>query len=133
MDSLELDIYMADRSDQPVEGVAHLQCSDLIGGYQTRVCKTDGNGCMTLPEVRVDWGVFTASSPGFWATYIDQIEEDSSTVHVDKLPLLRELAWWHQCIGVQPGREERGKGIKIGVIDTNIRNISGPHRFPTAL
>jgi subtilisin family serine protease len=61
---------------------------------------------------------------GFWgyqAVKVDPAAKYSFT----RLPKLAEPAWWLRCMGIDVQNPDRGAGIKIGVIDGDLRPGAG--------
>ena len=59
---------------------------------------------------------------GYWNLVI-QGPSDPVLVDCPQLPMDGPLAWWHEVLGITTNDEQRGKGIRIGVVDSGV----GPH------
>ena len=60
----------------------------------------------------------------FWTTVLFG-PVNSSEIECPKLPKNGPLEWWHNTVGVNSHSKTRGKGIRVGVIDSGI----GPHPY----
>ncbi len=61
---------------------------------------------------------------GAWSL-LHQNPVNGSTVELPALPVDGPLGWWHRMIGVSSYSADRGKGIRVGVVDSGV----GPHPY----
>lgn len=100
---------------------------DPAGQIQNTTLKTDAKGVVSVPVPNGFVVAFVEPLPyaGFWIMLADAPPSGST---VDCLPIAKAKAggsgWWHEAMGVDVSRANRGAGIKVGVIDTGC----GPHR-----
>ncbi len=59
---------------------------------------------------------------GYWNLVI-QGPSDPVMVNCPPLPMDGPLAWWHEILGITTNDGQRGRGIRIGVVDSGV----GPH------
>ena len=59
---------------------------------------------------------------GYWSVLI-QGPSDPVMVDCPPLPMDGPLAWWHEALGITTNDGQRGRGIRIGVVDSGV----GPH------
>ena len=59
---------------------------------------------------------------GYWSLVI-RGPSDPLRVDCPPLPMDGPLAWWHEVLGITTNDGQRGKGIRIGVVDSG----AGPH------
>jgi subtilisin family serine protease len=110
---------------KPMEGAQVVAFLRGLQGVERRIeAVTDDKGRVSLV-----YGSFFRVSAlrinppgGFWGVLL---RGPGNTVEIDcpALPQDGPLAWWHSLAGVDRFRETRGKGIRVGVIDTGV----GPH------
>src|SRR6476469_2589000 len=87
--------------------------------------RTDDDGVATLRyDSRALAPTAAAVSPdhSFWATFAAAVQ-DGVAVDVAPLPAGGPYGWWHQMLGMASVGNARGRGIRIGVVDTGC----GPH------
>ena len=58
----------------------------------------------------------------YWNMVI-QGPSDPVMIECPMLPMDGPLGWWHEVLGITTNDEQRGRGIRIGVVDTGV----GPH------
>ena len=101
--------------------------ADSAGSVTTTTVTSDAKGTVSVsvPSGRRIVAVEPIPYAGYW---IMVAEGPASGATVDCLPLAGAPragnGWWHDVMGVDTSANNRGSGIKVGVIDTGC----GPHR-----
>jgi len=123
--SLEL---FAAAGGAPVAATVSVLIVNLESGKQIPVVThTDDSGRAAITYNPNFWYPALATitpQSSFWSWYL--ITPQSGT-HLEMPPLARTgpLGWWHRLLGITRYSEDRGKGIRIGIVDTGV----GPHSY----
>ena len=100
----------------------------LFGNTRSFLLKANDNGEIYVepPLLTRIWGLTAAlERSGFWEVGTGSVK-DSRTYTFQRLPLrVAEDAWWLKCIGIETADPNRGKRIKIGVVDRDFRSGDG--------
>jgi subtilisin family serine protease len=98
----------------------------------TRVQSTsDGNGTLAFQYNPKLWSpVLLILEPwqGYWGWW-QASPQDGTTFDLPALPKSGPLGWWHQLVGLAQDAPGRGKGVRIGVVDSGV----GPHPYLPAV
>jgi subtilisin family serine protease len=124
--SLELTITS---EDGPLAGATvNVVLQNAQSGAPTlQSATTDADGLAVVAYSPGMWrpaGAIILPRGGFWSwsqTYL----QNKMTIQLPRLPRAGPLGWWHQLLGMTEYSEERGKGIRVGVVDTGV----GPHPY----
>jgi subtilisin len=104
-----------------------LYLRDTSGRLRTTIVQTDTNGGISFPLPAGSGIAFVEPIPyaGFW---IMLAAAPPSGGTIDCLPIAKAKpggrGWWHDAMGIDVTDATRGRGIRVGVIDTGC----GPHR-----
>jgi subtilisin family serine protease len=81
----------------------------------------DNGGCQFNYDrsVQQPASISTSPSSSFW-TVVMAPPSDPANLALPPIQLDGPMAWWHQALGEQVYRQNRGQGIRIGVIDTGL-------------
>jgi subtilisin family serine protease len=103
-----------------------LYLRDPGGQVQTTTIKTNAQGKINFSVPLGFVVAFAEPIPyaKFWIMFVDAPPSGST---IDCLPIAKPQAggsgWWHEAMGVDVKKANRGKGTKVGIIDTGC----GPH------
>ncbi len=124
--SLELTIAS---EDGPVAGatVNVVLQNAQTGAPTVQSATTDADGLAVVAYSPGMWrpaGAIILPRGGFWSWTQSNLQNKMS-IQLPRLPRTGPLGWWHQILGMNEYSEERGKGIRVGVVDTGV----GPHPY----
>jgi hypothetical protein len=109
----------------PLEGAEVILVLRGAGGLSRRLTvhtSSLGQVNLNFSPMWTPTSLIVIPAGGFWSVVV-RGPEDGMTVHVPPLPQDGPLAWWHRALGINDPDPERGRQIKVGVIDTGV----GPH------
>lgn len=93
-----------------------------LGGTSSKVTGTTS----ATGKVRLSYSSFYSPSAliavpagNFWPM-VERGPVDGMTVECPDLPQDGPLSWWHEELGIHKFSTQRGRGIKVGVIDTGV-------------
>ena len=112
--------------------VAGAQVTVLFGGLLTGastsvVTESDAKGKISVAYDPRQWYPKTAiimPKEGYWSWWQNN-PYDQLVIELPALPKSGPVGWWHQIMGVKDYSETRGRGIRVGVVDTGV----GPHPY----
>ena len=90
---------------------------------------TDANGLAAFTYDANTWLPATAiihPRGGLWS-WTQAYPQNGMTIQLPDLPRTGPLGWWHWLVGMTQYSDQRGSGIRVGVVDTGV----GPHRYLT--
>jgi subtilisin family serine protease len=113
----------------PVSGVAvNVAMSNARTGASTVLTtNTDANGLAAFTYDASVWVPATAivhPHGGVWS-WTQPYPKDGMTIQLADLPRSGPMGWWHSLLGMTKYTEQRGSGIRVGVVDTG----AGPHPY----
>lgn len=117
-------------SESPLErATATLFLQDALGfGTSNTIAETtdaEGNARFVYsPTYWVPSLLSIEPEQGFWP-WFQVMPADGLVLNLPPLPKNGPIGWWHITTGMQRFGQERGQGIKIGVVDTGV----GPHPY----
>jgi subtilisin family serine protease len=88
---------------------------------------SDEKGVVSLelpPFAILEYLVVSSRQPGYWALHAESVE-DFETLSLQRLPNIDDATWWQKCLRIDTENQNRGDGIKIGVIDSDFRLGAG--------
>ncbi|WP_439366198.1 S8 family peptidase [Bradyrhizobium sp. DASA03005] len=92
---------------------------------QERFSDEEGRVSFPVPEGHeVDEIIVGATVPGFWVMRIENAEP-FDRLRLSSLPMIRKPGWWLRCMNVDTEDDDRGKHIKIGVVDADFQQSAG--------
>lgn len=98
-----------------------------IGGSTVLHAKSDANGRVAVTYDPSAWlPVYALIHPdgGLWS-YAQTYPQSNMTIQLPALPRTGPLGWWHRLLGMAKYSDQRGKGIRVGIVDTGF----GPHPY----
>lgn len=124
--SLELTVTS---EDGPVTGATvNVALHNTRTGVATMLsATTNADGLAVVAYNPGTWlpvGAIILPRGGFWSWWQSSLQNKTS-IQLPRLPRTGPLGWWHQLLGMTEYSEERGKGIRVGVVDTGV----GPHPY----
>jgi hypothetical protein len=124
---MDITLMVRDESGQPVKAKIHLVYFSRSGEELHAEAESDGRGTVILhsPEfARLDYVVGVPHEPGFWSIRI-QPKKIGGPIIFPRLPAVSRPAWWLDSIGLDCLDSSRGSGIRIGVVDSDLRRGNG--------
>jgi subtilisin len=98
------------------------------GGLNMKLEQTTPKTGKVVFEHSAFWtpaAVVVVPAGGFWSVVV-RAPSDNDKIDCPPLPRAADrLGWWHSTMGIGDYQEERGEGIRVGVIDTGV----GPHPY----
>ena len=95
------------------------------GGVQRRLVERSdaaGRVAFAVPAPFVPALMNVVPAAGFWSVGV-RAPRDGQAIDCPALPADGPIGWWHRAVGAaRPGRT-RGRGLRVGVVDTGV----GPH------
>ena len=122
----EFQVTLEDARGEPIRGIT---ARFLVAATRTLLTgRTDSSGQVrwNMPSGAAKGRLEIGPIPNHWsiADKCDVSKDPSRRFRAESLSSAEQgFGWWHRSVGVAIGREARGKGISIGVIDTGC----GPH------
>lgn len=115
--------------DQPLGGaMIFLVVRDHATGQQhvhETIADSSGVGQVAYaPDEEEPVYVSAMSGAGTWYG-ASQHWTESIKIECPPLEFSKPLGWWHECVGIKTYNPDRGRGIKVGLIDTGV----GPHPY----
>ncbi len=110
---------------QPLEGAEVILYLRGFGGSTTdqkQITDRSGSVSFAYSSFWSPAALVALPAGGFWS-WVVRGPGAQVTVDIPALPADGPLAWWHRAMGITAFDENRGRGIKVGVIDTGV----GPH------
>lgn len=132
LSELNLEIRSADGEN--VDCICHLLVESTDAPDDNRKVRTDGFGKATFEispdEEQIVWLVTRPIEAGYWCGWvdgdtIDLSEPNSMRIVCDRLSGIPAFPWWLEILNVDRGQNNRGKGVRIGVVDTSLKDIGG--------
>jgi subtilisin family serine protease len=123
----EINFIVQDSLGNPVRADVLARVRTLGGDELYLDAVSDGEGLATFllpPLSRIEYVVAASRQPGFWNLFAEDVDDFEELV-LQSLPAIDEPAWWLECLGIDSENPDRGKGIKIGVVDGDFRNGAG--------
>lgn len=100
---------------------------DSVGEWTSSPRDTDENGNLVffIPNEFISYKILSLIvvpiSPGYWVTRCCNIQ-DGDPVYCERIADGVVSTWWLDSLGVDQNIKDRGRGVRIGVIDVAIRN-----------
>lgn len=117
-------------SDGPMEGakaMLFLQALSEPGRSTSSEDVTDAEGNARFVYDPASWvPALLAVEPeqGYWP-WMQPVPTSGMVLHLPPLPKNGPIGWWHASTGMQQVRQNRGAGVRVGLIDTGV----GPHPY----
>jgi subtilisin len=119
--AITLTFLVTDTNGRPVSGSGHLRVQDRLGGRSTVRSLPGPPGSLSFV---IEAGMtplllnFIAEASGFWNMAFPEPQSGSS-MRCERLPAAPEPCWWTRALNCPAPANGAGKGIKVGVIDTD--------------
>ena len=110
---------------EPLAGAEAQLFLRAAGGVQRRlVARSDAAGRVSFAVPAPFEAAFVNVSPAadFWSIGV-RAPRDGTAIDCPPLPRDGPLGWWHGAVGAARASRTRGRGLRVGVIDTGV----GPH------
>jgi subtilisin len=88
----------------------------------TGITGRNGSAVLQFDDALRPFWLIVAPAGGFWSVFADN-PSDVVTVRCPALPVAGPLGWWHRAVGIHNYDENRGRGARVGIVDTGV----GPH------
>src|SRR5437588_3733393 len=99
----------------------------VVGGSTLLTTATDANGRASVaydPSTSYPLAAEIMPKAGFWS-WVQSLPQNGMTIQLPDLPRNGPLGWWHSLLGMTRYTDQRGRGIRVGVVDTG----AGPHPY----
>ena len=99
-----------------------LRASGTVQRQLDAVSDAAGRVTFAVPGTFVPAAMTVRPAADFWSVSV-RAPRDGATIDCPPLPSEGPLGWWHGVVGALRASRTRGRGIRVGVIDTGV----GPH------
>lgn len=99
----------------------------VAGGSTLLTTATDANGWAAVtydPNTSYPVAAVIVPKAGLWS-WVQSYPQNGMTIQLPELPRNGPLGWWHRLLGMASYSDQRGQGIRVGVVDTG----AGPHPY----
>ena len=118
-----LQFTLAGSTGQPIaEAKATIFLVNARGQQTTSEDRSDANGLVEVVFDERMWmpvGAYIEPKSGFWGVF-GQAPRHGEAVTLTPIVENGPLGWWHHLMGMTRTGTERGRGIKIGIVDTGL-------------
>src|SRR5229473_3424526 len=123
---LELNVTSA--GGMPTAALVNVVIGNAVaGGSMLLTTATDANGRASVaydPSTSYPLAAEIIPKAGLWS-WVQSLPQNGMTIQLPDLPRNGPLGWWHSLLGMTHYTEQRGRGIRVGVVDTG----AGPHPY----
>ncbi len=122
------ELTVASSSGIPTPAIVNVVIANAVtGGSTLLTTATDANGRASVaydPNTTYPLAVEIVPKAGFWS-WLQSYPQNGMTIQLPELPRNGPLGWWHSLLGMTQYTDQRGRGVRVGVVDTG----AGPHPY----
>jgi subtilisin family serine protease len=123
-----LELTITSASGTPTRAIVNVVIANAVAGGSTLLTTTtDANGQASVtydPNTSYPVAAEVVPKAGFWS-WLQSYPQSGMTIQLPELPRNGPLGWWHSLLGMTRYTDQRGQGIRVGVVDTG----AGPHPY----
>jgi len=123
-----LELNIASAGGAASDALVNVLIANAVAGSSTVLATTTGaNGRASVtynPNTSYPVAAFIMPKAGLWS-WAQSYPQNGMTIQLPELPRNGPLGWWHWLLGMTNYADQRGQGIRVGVVDTGV----GPHPY----
>ena len=123
-----LDVDIVSTTGMPAAALVNFIIGDaLSGSSMVLAAATDANGRASVtynPNASYPVAAMIFPKSGHWS-WMQSYPQSGMRIQLPELPRNGPMGWWHWLLGMTRYADQRGQGIRVGVVDTGV----GPHPY----